>query len=102
VPPRERGRTPAGFREQLLQRLRNGALRDGIPAHRVQQRIARDAPIPEAEARRQANPAGHSARSGVSRLPAIVSEGGPGRRQHRPDRGAQGHQAVLVRSHRCA
>lgn len=40
MPPRERGRTPAGFREQLLQHLRNGAARDGILVQRVQQRIA--------------------------------------------------------------
>lgn len=37
---RERGRTPAGFRTQLLQRLRNEALRTGVPAQRLQQRIA--------------------------------------------------------------
>ncbi len=40
MPPRERGRTPAGFREQLLQHLRNGAARDGILVQRVQQRVA--------------------------------------------------------------
>ena len=40
MPPRERGRTPAGFRAQLLQRLRNEALQTGIPAQRLQQRIA--------------------------------------------------------------
>lgn len=40
MPLRERGRTAAGFREQLLQRLRNGALRDRIPVQRVQQRVA--------------------------------------------------------------
>jgi len=40
VPERERGRTPPGFRTQLLQRLRNEALRTGIPARRLQQRIA--------------------------------------------------------------
>ena len=40
VPPPERGRTPSGFRTQLLQRLRNEALRAGIPAQRLQQRIA--------------------------------------------------------------
>ncbi len=40
MPQRERGRTPAGFRIQLLQRLRNEALRTGIPAQRLQQRIA--------------------------------------------------------------
>jgi hypothetical protein len=34
VPPRERGKTPAGFRTQLLQRPRNEALHDGIPAQR--------------------------------------------------------------------
>ncbi|MCC6179818.1 MAG: nucleotidyl transferase AbiEii/AbiGii toxin family protein [Chloroflexi bacterium] len=38
--PRERGRTPAGFRTQLLQRLRNQALATGVPAHSLQQRIA--------------------------------------------------------------
>lgn len=40
MPLRERGRTPTGFRTQLLQRLRNEALRAGIPAQRLQQRIA--------------------------------------------------------------
>ncbi|MFN8632408.1 MAG: nucleotidyl transferase AbiEii/AbiGii toxin family protein [Chloroflexota bacterium] len=40
MPPRERGSTPAGFRAQLLQRLRNEALRTGVPAQRLQQRIA--------------------------------------------------------------
>lgn len=40
MPPQERGRTPAGFRTQLLQRLRNEALRTGVPAQRLQQRIA--------------------------------------------------------------
>jgi predicted nucleotidyltransferase component of viral defense system len=40
VPPRERGNTPAGFRTQLLQRLRNEALRAGIPAQQLQQRVA--------------------------------------------------------------
>lgn len=40
MPQRERGRTPAGFRTQLLQRLRNEALRTGIPAQRLQQQIA--------------------------------------------------------------
>jgi hypothetical protein len=40
VSQRERGRTPAGFRTQLLQRLRNEALRTGVPAQRLQQRIA--------------------------------------------------------------
>jgi predicted nucleotidyltransferase component of viral defense system len=40
VPQPERGRTPSGFRTQLLQRLRNEALRTGIPAQRLQQRIA--------------------------------------------------------------
>jgi predicted nucleotidyltransferase component of viral defense system len=40
MPPKERGRAPAGFRTQLLQRLRNEALRTGIPAQRLQQRIA--------------------------------------------------------------
>jgi hypothetical protein len=40
VPLRERGNTPAGFRAQLLQRLRNEALRTGIPVQRLQQRVA--------------------------------------------------------------
>jgi hypothetical protein len=40
MPPRERGKTPAGFRTQLLQRLRNEALRTGTPALRLQQRMA--------------------------------------------------------------
>lgn len=40
MPPKERGKTPAGFRAQLLQHLRNGALKSGIPAQRIQQRIA--------------------------------------------------------------
>lgn len=40
VPLQERGGTPSGFRTQLLQRLRNEALRAGIPAQRLQQRIA--------------------------------------------------------------
>ena len=40
MPQRERARTQAGFRTQLLQRLRNEALRSGIPAQRLQQRIA--------------------------------------------------------------
>lgn len=40
MPQPERGRTPAGFRTQLLQRLRSEALRTGIPAQRLQQRIA--------------------------------------------------------------
>jgi|DewCreStandDraft_5_1066085.scaffolds.fasta_scaffold00018_16 predicted nucleotidyltransferase component of viral defense system len=40
MPSRERGRTPAGFRTQLLQRLRNEALRTGIPAQRFQQCVA--------------------------------------------------------------
>lgn len=40
MPRPERGRTPAGFRTQLLQRLRNEALHTGIPAQRLQQRIA--------------------------------------------------------------
>jgi hypothetical protein len=40
VPPRERGSSPGGFRTQLLQHLRNEALRTGIPAQRFQQRIA--------------------------------------------------------------
>lgn len=38
--PRERGKTPAGFRAQLLQRLRNEALRTGIPSQRLQLQIA--------------------------------------------------------------
>ncbi len=38
--PPNRGSTPAGFRTQLLQRLRNEALRTGIPAQRLQQRIS--------------------------------------------------------------
>lgn len=37
---RERGRTPAGFREQLLARLRNYARERGISVQRVQQRVA--------------------------------------------------------------
>ena len=40
MPQGERGRMPVGFRTQLLQRLRNEALRTGIPAQRFQQRIA--------------------------------------------------------------
>lgn len=40
MPQQERSRTPTGFRAQLLQRLRNEALRTGIPALRLQQRIA--------------------------------------------------------------
>ena len=36
----DRGATAAGFRTQLLQRLRNQALREGIPVLRFQQRIA--------------------------------------------------------------
>lgn len=40
MPSQERGKTPAGFRTQLLQLLRNEALRAGIPAQRLQQRIA--------------------------------------------------------------
>lgn len=39
MPQRDDGRTPAGFRTQLLQRLRNEALRTGIPAQRLQQRV---------------------------------------------------------------
>ena len=35
MPQRERGRTPAGFRAQLLQRLRNEALQAGIPVQPV-------------------------------------------------------------------
>jgi hypothetical protein len=39
--PQARGeKTPAGFRTQLLQRLRNEALRTGMPVQRHQQRIA--------------------------------------------------------------
>jgi len=38
--PPERGATPAGFRRQLLQQLRNEALRTGVPALRLQHRIA--------------------------------------------------------------
>ena len=37
---RERGRTPAGFRDQLLGRLRNYARERGISVQRVQQRVA--------------------------------------------------------------
>jgi predicted nucleotidyltransferase component of viral defense system len=37
---RERGSTPSGFRVQLLQRMRNEMLRTGIPARRLQQRVA--------------------------------------------------------------
>jgi hypothetical protein len=40
VPVGKRGQTPAGFRAQLLQRLRNTALQEGIPAQSLQQRIA--------------------------------------------------------------
>ncbi|MDB5059086.1 MAG: hypothetical protein JWO59_2558 [Chloroflexi bacterium] len=40
MPRPERGTTPAGFRTQLLQRLRNEALRSGISVERHQQRIA--------------------------------------------------------------
>ncbi|MGH2457952.1 MAG: nucleotidyl transferase AbiEii/AbiGii toxin family protein [Chloroflexota bacterium] len=40
MPPRERGSLASGLRTQLLQRLRNEALRSGIPAQRLQQRIA--------------------------------------------------------------
>jgi hypothetical protein len=40
MPRPERGRTPHGFREQLLQRLRNEALRTGVPVQRLQQRVA--------------------------------------------------------------
>jgi hypothetical protein len=36
----ERGETPAGFRTQLLQRLRNEAIRVGVPVQRLQQRVA--------------------------------------------------------------
>ena len=38
--PRERGKTPPGFRAQVLQRLRNEALRTGVPSQRLQQQIA--------------------------------------------------------------
>lgn len=37
---RERGKTAAGFRAQVLQRLRNEALRTCIPSQRLQQQIA--------------------------------------------------------------
>lgn len=40
MPPGERGQNPADFRRQFLQRIRNQALRDGIPPQRLQQRIA--------------------------------------------------------------
>lgn len=40
MPQPDRGATPAGFRTQLLQRLRNQALREGVPVQRLQQRIA--------------------------------------------------------------
>ena len=40
MPQPERGKTPTGFRTQLLQRLRNEALRTGIPVERHQQRVA--------------------------------------------------------------
>jgi predicted nucleotidyltransferase component of viral defense system len=40
VPRPERGQTPAGFRHQVLQRLRNEALRTGVPVQRLQQRVA--------------------------------------------------------------
>jgi len=38
--PRERGQTAEGFRRQLLTRLRNQAIQDGVPPLRLQQRIA--------------------------------------------------------------
>ena len=38
--PRERGQTAEGFRRQLLTRLRNLAIQDGIPPLRLQQCIA--------------------------------------------------------------
>ncbi|MGI8550075.1 MAG: type II toxin-antitoxin system HicA family toxin [Dehalococcoidia bacterium] len=38
----ERGRTPSGFREQLLARLRNEARQQGVSAQRLQQRVAFD------------------------------------------------------------
>jgi predicted nucleotidyltransferase component of viral defense system len=40
MPTPERGTTPAGFRRQVLQLIRNEASRTGIPAQRHQQRIA--------------------------------------------------------------
>jgi hypothetical protein len=40
VPRPERGQTPAGFREQLLQRIRNDAARQRIDPRRLQQRVA--------------------------------------------------------------
>lgn len=40
MPPREGGQTAEGFREQLLSRLRNQAIRDSVPPLRLQQRIA--------------------------------------------------------------
>jgi hypothetical protein len=40
VARRERGRTPAGFRDQLLARLRNYAHERGISVQRIQQRVA--------------------------------------------------------------
>jgi hypothetical protein len=43
MPPREgprRGSTPAGFREQLLQRLRSRARQEGVAVQRLQHRVA--------------------------------------------------------------
>jgi Nucleotidyl transferase AbiEii toxin, Type IV TA system len=40
MPRPERGVTPAGFRRQLLARLRNQAHAEGISAQRIQQRVA--------------------------------------------------------------
>ena len=40
MPRPDRGKTPIGFKTQLLQRLRNEARRTGIPVQRHQQRIA--------------------------------------------------------------
>jgi len=40
MPRLDRGKTPIGFKTQLLQRLRNEARRTGIPVQRHQQRIA--------------------------------------------------------------
>src|SRR5262245_35990575 len=40
MPPPDRGKTPAGFRAQLLHRLRNETLRTGTPVARHQQRLA--------------------------------------------------------------
>src|SRR4051812_41766870 len=40
MPRPERGSTPQGFRRQLLARMRNQALHDGISAQRLQQHLA--------------------------------------------------------------